>query len=271
MKQQVFNYINTRIRILGINIANTFHLETAFPAENWANIFSTLLYTASYLIFLDVIFGNITSLAGYSHNDMIFYSLIGQLAFYVTYSWSYDNMEQLAESVHQGEMDILLTKPLPTLFYVSTRQFTIIKLIRDAFLPMTMMALMVKWPALNVHMENIPFAIIIFISGQWAVHVMQFLLILPAFWNGQSQALLRLSYTLTNPNIPFEGLVRFWKILLTTVIPIALPTAASVSVLLGKSNPILITIWASGVALFATFIRLYAWKKALGAYNSASS
>lgn len=271
MKQQVFNYFKIRARVLGINIANTFNLETAYPAENWANIFSTLLYTASYILFLNIIFGNVKSLAGYSLNDMLFFSLIGQASFHMLYTWSFDNMENLIESVHQGEMDLLLTKPLPTLFYVSTRQFSLVRLVRDAFLPMAMISLLINWPALDLSFGRILAGLVIFICGQWAMHVLQFLLVLPAFWNGQSQALLRICYVFTNPDIPLQGLTKFWRVLLTTVLPISLPVAASVSVMLGRSNASFMVSWSLILTATATLVRFLAWRKALGAYNSASS
>lgn len=271
MKQSVFNFFLIRFRILGINIANTFNIETAYPAENWANIFSTLTFTASYILFLNIIFGNVETLGGYTKNDMLFFVFIGQVAFHTMYTWSYDNVERLIESVHDGEMDVLLTKPLPILFYVCTRSFTLIKLVRDAILPMIMIGLLIDWSQIHINLVQIVAGIIVFVCGQWAVHVLQFMLALPAFWNGQSQALLRIAYTLTSPNLPFEGLTRFWKVFLTTILPICLPTAGAVSVLLGKSNSLYMITWSIAVAILATAIRYFAWQRALRAYNSASS
>lgn len=271
MNQSVFKFIKIRIQILGINIANTFNIETAFPAENWANILSTAFYTASYLLFLNIIFGNVNSLAGYSKNDMLFFTIVGQASFYTLYTWSYDNLQNLIQSVHQGELDLLLTKPIPTLFYVTTRTFSLVRLVRDAFLPITMISLLIDWSSLDLSLGRVLVGIVIFVLGQWIIHVMQFLLVLPAFWNGQSQALLRLSYTLTNPNLPLQGLSRLWRIFLTTVLPICVPVAASVSVMLGKSDAILTIIGVLALAIFATVARVAAWQKALAAYNSASS
>ena len=271
MKQSVFSYIDIRLRILGINIANTFNIETAYPAENWANIISTFFYVTSYLIFLRVIFGNVHTLAGYSYNDMLFFSFVGQFAFYTLYTWSYDNLEALVDSVHSGEMDLLLTKPLPTLFYVCTRKFTLVKLVRDAILPLLMIGILIDWKALGLTPILLLGGFIVFVCGQWIMHVFQFLLALPAFWNGQSQALLRLCYTLTEPNIPLEGLPNFWRLFLTTLLPVSLSTAGAVSVALGRGNAPLLVLWSITLAIIATFVRMFFWKKALAAYNSASS
>lgn len=271
MKRSVFDYFSIRLRILGINIANTFNIETAYPAENWANILSTLFYVGSYIIFLNVLFGNVKSLAGYSKNDMLFFTFVGQLAFYTAYTWSYENMEQLIESVHRGEMDLLLTKPLPTLFYVCTRKFTVIKLIRDAFLPMLMIGLLINWSDLHLTPIRIVAGFIIFICGQFSVHVIQFMLSVPAFWYGQSGALLRMSYILSNSDFPLEGLTRYWRALFITLVPIFIPVALSTSVMLGKSPVIKSTIWALTISLFAFFVKAIFWKKALAVYNSASS
>lgn len=271
MKQQVYNFFKIRLRVLATNIVNTFNQETAYPAENWANIFSTLLYTVSYLIFLDVIFSNVTSLAGYSHNDMLFFTFVGQLAFFTLYSWSFDNMDNLVQSIRNGELDLLLTKPVPTLFYVSTRVFTIIRLVRDAIVPMLVIALLIDWHALHIAPWTIAAGFVIFVCGQWSVHVFQFLLVMPAFWNGKSQALLHLSYTVTGPEIPLHGIPKPWRIVLLSVLPVCLPTAASVSVMLGYSNPVLMMSWAIILALILTWVRVTVWRKSLGVYNSASS
>lgn len=260
-----------RLKILGINIANTFNIETAYPAENWANIVSTTLYTACYILFINVIFGNVKTLAGYSYNDMLFFTFMSQFAFYILFNWSYDNMDALINSVHRGEMDILLTKPLPTLYYVSTRKFSILKLIRDGFIPITMIGVLIHWSSLGLSFWAVVAGIIIFACGQWILHVLQFLLALPAFWQGQSQDLLRLSYSFTNPNLPFQGLTRFWKIIFVTVLPVCISVSVPVSVMLGRSNAIKMLSLALFLAFVATLIRLIMWKKALGAYNSASS
>ena len=271
MKQSVFDYIKIRLRVLGINIANTFNLETAYPAENWANILSTFMYVLSYLLFLGIIFGNVKTLAGYSRNDMLFFTFVGQTAFYTLYTWSYDNMDKLIDSVRKGEMDVLLSKPLPTLFYVSTRKISFVTLFRDAFIPMTMIALLINWSSLNIRPELIIIGVIIFACGQWCGHVMQFLLMLPVFWSGQSEALLGISYTISNPEIPLEGLSRVWRVLLTTLLPISLPVAGSVSVMLGKSNPLSMLALTLVITAIATYLRQIMWKKALATYNSASS
>jgi len=271
MKQLVFNYLKIRFQILGINISNTFNIETAYPAENWANILSTFFYTASYILFLNVIFGNVNSLAGYSYNDMLFFTFVSQLSFYTLFNWSYDNVDALIESIHKGEMDLILTKPLPTLFYIMTRKFSIIRVVRDCVLPLLMIGILIDWSALGLSLISILIGIIIFVCGQWIMHVFQFLLALPAFWQGQSQALLRLSYILTNPNLPLQGLTKFWRIILTTVLPICIVVSGSVSVMIGRSNPKTMVLWALCLALFLTYVRMIAWKKALRAYNSASS
>jgi len=271
MKQSVYNFFTIRFRVLMTNIVNTFNIETAYPAENWANIFSTLLYVISYLIFLDVIFNNVTSLAGYTHNDMLFFTFIGQIAFFTLYTWSFENMSGLAESIRNGELDVLLTKPVPTLFYISTRTFTLVRLVRDAFVPMLIIAFLIDWTTLHLTFLSFVIGIIVFVCGQWAVHMLQFLLVMPAFWNGKSQALLHLSYSITGPEIPLQGLSKYWRVILISVLPVSLPVAGATSVMLGHSNPLLMLSWAIALAMLLAWLRIWIWRKALGVYNSASS
>lgn len=271
MKQQVFNFFRIRLRIFGINIANTFNNETAYPAENWSNIISTVFYTGSYLLFINIIFGNVKSLAGYTLNDMLFYAFIGQLAFYTLYSWSYENMSNLIQSVHDGDFDLILTKPVPTLFFVSNQKIAIFSLIRDAIVPMTMIGLLINWHGLSISILSIFLGLIVFICGQWAMHVLQFALCMPVFWQGESNSLLNLVYTLTDIDIPFEGLPKIWKVIFTTILPIGITMAGTTSVILNKGSTVYIVLISIVTAIIATFFRYYLWKKALGAYNSASS
>lgn len=271
MKQRVYNFINTRWRIFGISVVNTFNIETAYPAENWSNIISTLFYTASYLLFIKIIFGNVHSLAGYSLNDMLFYAFVGQLAFYTLFSWSYENMSAMIDDIRFGNFDLILIKPVPTLFFVSTQKIAIFSLIRDAILPMTMIGLLINWHELNVSALSIFYGVIVFICGQWAMHFLQFVLCLPVFWQGQSNALLNLVYTLTNIDVPFEGLPKTWKVIFTTILPIGIAMIGTTSVILNKGNTTYLLSISITIAIIVTFLRYYLWKKALNAYNSASS
>ena len=90
MKQLVYKEaITDRLLILKANTIFTLQKETAYWANNWASVFSTLFYTLTMLLFINVLYANVTLFVGYTKQEMLlfFFSLfyLGQhLRFYIS-------------------------------------------------------------------------------------------------------------------------------------------------------------------------------------------
>ena len=100
----------------------------------------------------------------------------------------------------------------------------------------------------------------------------RFIFVLPVFVFGSANNFFGLAYDLQDThNLPFEGYTKSLRIFFSTVVPIIIVNAMSVSVMLGRSNGILMTLWAFVVMTVFLFIIIKLWSVSLRNYTSASS
>jgi ABC-2 type transport system permease protein len=273
MKQLVFDYIYERLAVLKVGVVYTFQQETAYWTNNWTSLLSTFFYTVSVILFVDVIYGNVDLVAGYSRNEMLLFVFNGQIGFYT--GWVLiKNLQELSANVNKGNLDLLLVRPIPSLFYVTFRKIKAYSLIRDSLPPMLALAIALNWPALNLNTFNVLAGIVIIFLGVTSAHVMHFLATIPVFWLGESSELIDLSFDSEHnigKIIPFEGYSHEFQFLFSVILPYAITAGFSTSVMLGKSDPLIMLIASFAIAIVFLVLRQIAWKKALRAYTSASS
>jgi len=261
-----------KIQIILANIKNTFQHETAYFTESWSNILSTVFYTITLLIFINILYTNIDTFAGYSKNEMFFIVFIGQLTFYIGWGIFAGNIEILSDDIYNGTLDFILLKPVSSIFFVSLRKLPIVSAIRDGLPNILTIVILINWSALSLNTINIIWGIIIFIMGQIIWHCIRFILILPSFWLGSAKQFWGVSYELQDThNVPFEGYVRGLRIFFSTVLPILIVNAMSVSVMLNRSSGMIMTVWATLVAIVFLIIINWLWKISLRNYTSATS
>ena len=265
--------MHDRLNILLANIQYTFRQETAHWANNWGNIFSTIFYTVSQILFIEVLFSNVKDIAGYSRDQLLLFMFIGQVGFYV--SWViHGNLDELIVAVNKGSLDALLIRPVPALFYITFKKVKIFSMLRDCIPSMVILGLVINWSSLNLNLANFAAGLAIALMGIVCTHVMHLLATLPVFWLGESSSILELSENIEyniGKVIPLEGFGKNFKIIFSTIIPVLISAGISTSVALGKSNALTFLGAVFLVTVLALFVRQYAWNKAIMVYTSASS
>jgi len=262
----------SKLGILKANIINSYKIQTAYFFENWASIGSTVFYTLTMLLFIKIIYANVNVFAGYNESEMLFLVLFGQLNFYTDWLWSTNNINALIGSVRSGYLDMILIKPIPSLFVVTFRDISIVNRIKDGIPNLLLLSLLIDWSQINTTPTRVVLGILIFICGQIAWHCFRFLFALPVFFIGQSSQIFQLSGTLNSTNnIPLEGFTGTLKNIFISIIPSLIAAQTSVSVMLGKSNPFIMVSVALGVATVFMLLKNIGWKVALRNYSSASS
>lgn len=92
-----------------------------FRAQFFAGIVSYLIWAGVSLLFIEVVFGNVGPVSGWSREEM--WVLYG--TFVILESMCYGllgaNMFRFSSTVRDGSLDLILTRPLNTQFFVSTR------------------------------------------------------------------------------------------------------------------------------------------------------
>ena len=260
-----------RLDILRINISNSYQVETAYFANNLGGLLSTLIFTLTYLVFINVIFSNVKTMAGYSKDEMLFLILMGQTTFYLLSSLSMDNNDQMITDVNRGNLDLLLVKPLPTLFYISLRNVNLLAMARDGVIPCVFVVAAIHWQNLTFTPLGNVLGFLALIFGLLAADTVKFLLSIPVFWKGEAQEISGLFYALTSNNFPLEGLQTFMRISFTIIIPVIIGDSVSASIFLGKSPAWPLFGLAVGMGVLCLCIKSLAWRLALRNYSSASS
>jgi ABC-2 type transport system permease protein len=266
--------IRERWVLIKANTLFTAQRELAYAGNNWAGFMSTFLYTVTALLFIKVVYSNVQTVAGYSYNQMLLYFLVYQFTYYANFIITFNNLNDLIPDVNNGNLDMILVKPVPSLYFLMTRSLSIVSVVSDATPPIVAIALLISWKALSFSFGGVIIAIIVWILGLITMHTFQLLATIPVFWFGDSDNILDLAYatsSASNMVIPLQGYSPNLQKLFGTVIPTIIASGFTASILLGKSDPIFLLAWASLAALAALIVRDFAWKLALKHYASASS
>jgi len=266
--------LKERLVLLKANTIYTAQRELAYAGNNWASILSTTFYTFSVLIFIKVIYSNVQTVAGYSYNEMLIFFFVSQMTYYSNYLVTVRNLNDLIPDVNKGNLDMILIKPVPSLYFLMTRSISLVSIATDAIPPTLAIIFSINWHALSITFSTLIISVFIWIFGLIALHTFQLLSALPVFWFGESANILDLASGTASASgtmIPLEGYGKNLQKLLGTVIPMLIASGFTTSILLGKSNPIVLFVWALVVAIVAIYVKNVAWKFALKHYTSASS
>lgn len=277
MKQLVNNfknYILDRWIIVKTSVISSAQVELAYPANNWSNIFSTLAYTITSILFINVLFSNVTTFAGYNKDEMLVFFIIGQLTFYIEWLLSLNNLGKFTASINSGSFDLLLTKPLPALFYTNFRTLNLISTIRDLLPNVLLVVFVIDWSILDVSILNFFIGILIFIFGILITINYQLILTLPVFWIGFIDKVmefgLAVEYEISH-QFPYEAIRKYFGFFFFTLLPIVLVVGGTTSVILGKLPALPTLLVTLTFSIISGQIKFTLWKIALKHYSSASS
>ncbi len=270
------NYLTERLVLIKVSIINTFQRDYAYAFNNWGNILSATVYMIVTVLFINILYSNVKTIAGYDKDEMLFFIFIAQLIFIFTWMFSIRNIQDLIAEVNSGEIDLILSKPVPSLFYVSTKTIDIFSITRDFFIGVLAIIISIQWSNLNLNLYNVCLGFMIFVFGFLISHVVHFVAALPVFWLGESSSILDLVLSFDFEfiqQIPFEGFnfSKTFQSVFITFIPLLISVGVSVSVMLGKLPGIPFLILTAIVCVIFLRVKVFAWKLALKNYTSASS
>ena len=222
------------------------------------------------VIFLTFVFRHVKAVAGWTVDQMFLlmgtYTLIeGTLS-----TLFGSNMREISRYVNRGELDLVLTKPVSSQFYVSTR------LVEWDSLPRVGLGIAITayaFRSLDVHVTVQSFLVymVLLFSGLAIGYSLWLISVVWVFWTERLSNAGFAFYTLLElgrlPIHAFWGVVR---VLLTFVLPVAFITTVPTEALLG-----LFTLQKAATGLVLAGFLLAAsscvWEVGLKSYTSASS
>ncbi len=236
---------------------------------NWANLMSNpkAFYTMSFLMMLQnliyfsmwaIVFSQISSLRGWGLNDVAFLYALSAVGYGFIFT-IFGGMNQLAETIHSGALDVHLGRPRPVLL-LATMQRMRGDSLGDVLTGLVMMLFIVKpvlssWPLILTLTIT---ASLIYAAFRLIVHSL-------AFWGQEAEACERgfLAFVITTSN-PQNGFAPLMKMVLLTLFPAAYVGLLPVQILQNFSWELLVlqifgaaTIFAFALWLFHYGLRRY--------------
>ncbi|MBC8141479.1 MAG: ABC-2 family transporter protein [Armatimonadetes bacterium] len=259
------------LRLYRVFARNNLVRELEFRANFWAKVFTNVGWLVSFVLFLKIIFNNTNAVGTWTEGQI--FLLFG--TFILVRSLMdilfTQNLSKIPELVRMGTMDFVLTKPVPSLFYVSARYLSLDEL-GSLFGAVGVLGYSVWLLHLSPTMAQVGAWLVLVILGLVTLYSIQLLLMTLSFWLVRIDNLTALTDTVVfiaryPPDI-FPALMRFF---ISFVIPLAFVAAIPASVLLGKRDA-LPALLASALiaAVFLLFANLF-WQYATRSYTSASS
>lgn len=277
MKQLVYKireYFKIRINLIWIGIRYDFKLDTAFLFNNWASSISVTIYVVAEIIFLEVVYSNVNTIASYTKDEMLVFLLLGQIWANYFFTIPLVNSVNLVSSINSGQLDLILTKPLPSLFFLSFRRIALYKTVRDGLPSIIAICIMINWSNIYTYPSKVIAGLIILISGIIISSVITFLSCLPAFWLGESTSLMQLALDVqadAGNKFPFEGYSKPFRLFFLFILPVAFSSGISSAVIFGKLAIFPFLPIAIIMAFFYMILQKVLWEFSLKHYTSASS
>jgi ABC-type uncharacterized transport system permease subunit len=84
------------------------------------------------ILLIHILIAKFKLIAGYNINQLLFFNLLGQAAYFSTNGFFKPSIDHFILSVKRGNLDFTLLRPFPSLFYISFRKMPIVSTLRDS-------------------------------------------------------------------------------------------------------------------------------------------
>lgn len=262
---------NRYVRLYRVFARNNLVRELEFRANFWAKVMTNIGWLASFVVFIEIIFKNTNSVGTWNKGQI--FLLFG--TFLMVRSLMdilfTQNLGKIPELVRMGTMDFVLTKPVPSLFYVSARYLSLDELgsLLGAFgvLGYSIWLLKITPSPLQIGAWTV-----LMLLGLITLYAIQLLMMTLSFWLIRIDNLTALTDTVVFiARYPPDIFPRLLNFFISYIVPLAFVAAIPASVLLGKRAMGPALLISFGVtALFLTLANAF-WQYATRSYTSASS
>lgn len=252
-----------------VQIKNNWVREAVYRTNFITNIFVDLIWIVVEFSLFNIIYANVPTLAGWTKPQVFFFLGVLFSADAIFTVFFTRNMWMFSDLVNKGELDILLTKPVSSLFLALTRWINLTAVTNFALgvFIMTKYAESAGFPG-GWHWFRVPGWLLF--SVAMALNL-RFLFSVWVFWTERSWALARLYYQFysfaTKPDAIYPKVIRN---IIRTVLPYALigsvPARALLYGLDGGEWLLLFTVFMTFLVLNVSL-----WRVGLRRYQSASS
>jgi ABC-2 type transport system permease protein len=258
------------IRLLLLMIKLAISEEMEYRSNFFANVLSTVSGLFVSLLTLQVFFNQTQAIGGWSFEQVlvllgIFNALDGVVKMVLR-----PNIGRIVQHIRKGTLDLILTKPVDSQFYVSFRHILFWP-ITDVLTGFGLVAYGIVQMGITLTASHLLWFALLFAAALVTLYGIWMLLMTMSFWFVKVENLTFLFTSLFEtarfPITVYRGMLRA---LLTYVFPVAVLTTFPAAALVGKLTGTDALISVVIAVLMVTVARQF-WKLALRNYTSASS
>ncbi len=243
--------------------------EMEFRGNFVIGIFRQLLWLGAFMLMINVIFQNTSSLSGWNQYEVLTVLALSRIVESLMGIIFVDNIIGISDRVQKGTFDYILTKPLPLQFATFFNRVSFQSL-GNSLAGIVLLG----YVAFNyepVTWYNIFLAAFIAFLGVTIYYSLLVTVASLVFYIERLQTLWGFSNLFSEPlTVPFDIFPAAPRIVMTYLIPIAFVVFVPAQAVVGRLQFIYIPI-AIGIAFLFLTIANLAWRTGLRRYTSASS
>jgi ABC-2 type transport system permease protein len=256
-------------RIYRTFFVSSFARELEFRANFIAKVGQNVIWIGFFILILLVIYRNTTSVAGWSRGDAF---VLAATCFFMNavFSAFFMSLNEIPEQVRRGTLDFVLTKPIDTQFWISTRKFNF-----DQIGTVFAGLVMIGYGAFTAHLHPgalqwiAYFALVL--SATVIFYAFNLMLMTTGIWLVRVDNLWVLGETVMQiARYPLDIYSSGLRAALTFVVPLAFLATVPARQLVRGFDPVMLGIGVVWAIAFFVLARLL-WRFALKHYGSASS
>jgi ABC-2 type transport system permease protein len=251
------------------SLKNNFVREFIYRSNTIALTVADLIWVFVELAFFEVIYSNTQAINGWTRDQVFFFLGIfvcSDTLFTTFFQRSFWNLPYM---INQGDLDILLTKPINTVFLATFRDINFSQIIN---LAIGIYIVNHYGPAAGFTGGLGWFVLLLWIFiGLATQYLVRFFFVIWVFWLERGLSVSHLYYQLyalaNKPEAIYPKAIRY---LLKTALPFAFMGSVPSQVLIGKGSFLTYVLVIAVLTAYAFLIR-FLWKSGLKRYQSASS
>jgi ABC-2 type transport system permease protein len=248
----------------------SFQRALEFRLDFFFRVFMDGLWYAMNLAFFEILYRHTPLLGGWDQGQVRVFAAGVFVADAIHMTLFSNNAWAFPMAVNRGDLDYHLLRPVSSLFFLSLREFAV-----NSFLNLLMALGILVWAFAaypgDVALWRLPLYGGALLLGAFLHYCVMFLFLVPVFWLQGSAGLREFFWVtdrfMTRPDGLFTGWV---KRMLVSVLPLSLVVSFPTRALFEADPwPRLLHMVLVTAAMFA--LLLFAWRRGLRSYSSASS
>lgn len=270
MKTSVFKSIRKYIKIQWLLLKANFEVFLQYRNNALVGSLGALFYNIGAVLFINILFSRVDSVAGWDRWDLIFLYAIGQILAYLYYFATFQNIHNFSSLINSGDFDFLLLKPYNSIIYSTLRKFSM-ESILHMIIPFGFIYYILQHKVYNITLLSVFLFLFSLVASYIMIHLINVVLVVPTMKIVKNQFERVYRKTAEISQYPYELFSRpVEKVIFLFAFPLGLLNNIPFRILVGKAQLWEILIQVASTIFLLFIVKLF-WGLGLKVYSSASS